>query len=70
MNPRNVPGTLGVARVTRIIKALGGKATTFIRKMIDKKQIRLEYDRTNAHMSRSDKCDRILAYFYLNEGPF
>ena len=36
--------------------------------MVGRKQIRLEFDQTNAHIGHREKYGRILAYVYLNDG--
>lgn len=54
----------------KTIKELGRKASAFTRKMVDKKQIRLELDQPNAHIGHRDKYGRILAYLYLMDGTF
>ena len=47
-----------------INKALGRKASAFTKKMLDKKQIRLEFDRANAHIGHRDKFRKIVARVY------
>jgi micrococcal nuclease len=51
-------------------KALEGKACGFTRSLVDKKEIRLEYDQANAHMDHRDTYGRVLAYVYLKDGTF
>jgi len=38
--------------------------------MIDKKEIRIEYDQANAHMSDGDKYGQVQACVYLKDGTF
>ena len=52
------------------ITALGRRATAFIKKIVDKKLIRLEFDPNNYLIGHKDKYGRILAYVYLMDGTF
>lgn len=52
------------------IKELGKKPSTFTKSLVDKKEIRLEYDQANAHIGHRDKYGRILAYVYLKDVTF
>ena len=55
-------------RDIKTIKALGRKASAFTKSLVDRKEIRLEYDQANAHIGHRDKYGRILAYVYLKDG--
>lgn len=57
-------------RDIKTIQALGKKASAFTRSLVDKKEVRLEYDQANAYIGHRDKCKRILAYVYLKDGTF
>jgi len=52
------------------IKALGKKASEFTRSLVDRKEIRLEYDQANAHIKHKDRYERVLAFVYLRDGTF
>lgn len=47
------------------VEYFGKEASEFTRKMVEGKQVRLEYD-----WERKDKYDRTLAYVYLEDGTF
>ena len=49
---------------------MGKKASAFTKSLVDKKEIRLEYDQANAHIGHRDRYGRILAYVYLKDGTF
>ncbi len=57
-------------RDIKTIKALGKKASAFTKSLVDKKEVRLEFDQANAHIKHRDKYGRILAYVYLSDGAF
>ncbi|MBW1999262.1 MAG: thermonuclease family protein [Deltaproteobacteria bacterium] len=57
-------------RDVETIIALGKKASAFTRSIVDKKEIRLEYDQANAHIRHRDRYGRLLAYVYLKDGTF
>ncbi len=57
-------------RDIKTIKALGKKASAFTKSLVDKKEVRLEFDQANAHIKHRDKYGRILAYVYLSDGTF
>ncbi len=57
-------------RDTQTIRALGKKASEFTRSLVDRREIRLEYDQANAHIGHRDKYGRILACVYLKDGTF
>jgi micrococcal nuclease len=52
------------------IKELGKKASKFTKSLVDRKEVRLEYDQANAHIKNRDKYGRVLAYVYLKDGTF
>jgi micrococcal nuclease len=52
------------------IKELGKKASEFTKSLVDRKEVRLEYDQANAYISHRDKYGRVLAYVYLKDGTF
>ncbi|HTY45893.1 MAG TPA: thermonuclease family protein [Patescibacteria group bacterium] len=49
----------------RTIKAMGTRAYEFTRKLVEGKQVRLEFD-----AEKRDKYGRLLAYVYLRDGTF
>lgn len=57
-------------RDIKTIKASGRKATAFTKSLVEKKQIRLEFDSNDVYLGRRDKYGRILAYVYLMDGTF
>ncbi len=57
-------------RDIKTIKALGKKASAFTRSLVDKKEVRLEFDEANSHIKHRDKHGRILAYVCLKDGTF
>ena len=57
-------------RDIKTIKALRRRASAFTKSLVDKKQIKLEYDHKNVYINHRDKYGRILAYVYLMEGTF
>ncbi|UCD72010.1 MAG: thermonuclease family protein [Syntrophobacterales bacterium] len=52
------------------INKLGRRASASTRKMADKKQIRLEFNHSNAYIRYKDRYGRFLAYVYLLEWTF
>jgi micrococcal nuclease len=52
------------------IKELGKKASELTKSLVDRKEVRLEYDQANAHIGHRDKYARILAYVHLKDGVF
>jgi len=57
-------------RDIKTINALGRKATAFTKSLVEKKQIRLEFDSNDVYLGRRDKYGRILAHVYLMDGTF
>ena len=55
-------GAERTGRDIKTIKALGRKASAFTKSLVDRKEIRLEFDQANAHIKHRDKYGRILAY--------
>ncbi len=51
-------------------KVLEKRASVFPKSLVDRKEVRLEYDQANAHMMHRDKYGRLLAYVYLKDGTF
>jgi len=49
-------------RDIKTITAMGQKASAFTKSLVDRKEVRLEYDQANAHISHRDKYGRIPAY--------
>ena len=58
------------ARNIKTIKELGRRSSAFTKSLVDKKEIRLEFDPNNAYINHRDKYRRILAYVYLPDGTF
>lgn len=46
------------------------KTSAFTKSLVDRKEVRLEFDQANAHIGHRDKYGRVLAYVYLKEGTF
>ncbi len=57
-------------RNIKTISAIGTKASAFTKSVVDRKEVRLEYDQANAHIKHRDKYARILAYVHLEDGTF
>ncbi|MCU0666567.1 MAG: thermonuclease family protein [Candidatus Omnitrophica bacterium] len=49
----------------RLIKAMGEKAYSFTRDLVEGKRVRLEFD-----VQKRDQYNRLLAYVYLEDGTF
>ena len=49
---------------------MGKKASAFTKSLVDKKEIRLEYDQANAYIGHRDRYGRVLAYVFLKDGTF
>jgi micrococcal nuclease len=52
------------------IRKLGKKSSTFVKKMLQGRHVRLEYDQANAAIGHRGKHGRILAYVYLEDEAF
>ena len=52
------------------IRKLGKMASAFTKNMVEGQRVRLEYDQANAAIGHRDRYGRILAYVYLEDGPF
>jgi micrococcal nuclease len=50
------------------VEYFGREATAFTKRMVEGKQIRLEYDQANAHLGHKDRYGRTLAYVFLKDG--
>ncbi len=50
---------------TRTIQALGKRSYEFVRRLLEQKRVRLEFD-----AEKRDKYGRLLAYVYLKDGTF
>jgi len=57
-------------RDIKTIRRLGRRASAFVRKLVQGKRVRLEYDQANAAIGHRDRYRRILAYVYLEDGTF
>ena len=55
-------------RDIKTIIAMGKKASAFTKSLVNKNEVRLEYDQANAQIGHRDKYGRVLAYVYLNDG--
>jgi len=55
-------------RDIKTIRRLGRRASAFVRKLVQGKRVRLEYDQANAAIGHRDRYRRILAYVYLEDG--
>jgi micrococcal nuclease len=49
---------------------LGQKSSAFVKKMVQGKRVRLEYDQANTAIKHRDRYGRTLAYVYLADGTF
>ncbi len=52
------------------IRKLGQKSSAFVKKMVQGKRVRLEFDQANAAIGHRDRYKRTLAYVYLEDGTF
>jgi micrococcal nuclease len=52
------------------IRKLGQKSSAFVKKVVQGKRVRLEYDQANAAIGHRDRYGRTLAYLYLEDGTF
>ena len=52
------------------IRKIGQQSSAFVKKMVQGKRVRLEYDQANAAISHRDRYGRTLAYVYLEDGIF
>jgi len=52
------------------VEYYGREATTFTKRMVQGKRVRLEFDQANAHIGHKDRYRRTLAYVFLEDGTF
>ena len=52
------------------IRQLGRKSSAFVKKTVQGKGVRLEYDQANTAIGHRDRYGRTLAYVYLEDGTF
>ena len=52
------------------VEYYGREATTFTKRMVQGKRVRLEFDPANAHIGHKDRYKRTLAYVFLEDGTF
>ena len=64
-NPKTRRDSERTGQDIKEIIAMGKEASAFTRKLVEGKQVRLEYD-----VQQRDKYGRLLAYVYLEDGTF
>jgi len=52
------------------VEYYGKEATSFTKRMVQNKRVRLEFDLANAHIGHKDRYRRTLAYVFLEDGTF
>jgi len=52
------------------VEYYGREATTFTKKMVEGKRVRLEFDQANTKIGHKDRFKRTLAYVFLEDGTF
>ena len=57
-------------RDIKTIRRLGQKSSAFVKKLVQGKRVRLEYDQANVAIGHRDRYGRLLAYVYREDGKF
>jgi len=53
---------------TKPVEYFGKEASAFIRRMVEGKRVRLEFDQANAATGHKDRYQRTLAYVFVEDG--
>lgn len=53
---------------TKPVEYFGKQASAFTKRMVEGKQVHLEFDQANAHLGHKDRYRRTLAYVFLGDG--